>query len=346
VNNIVIEFLQRHPDRIPGNQAPDKWTCVIATPRFKASGHLIFFLLPQGSAAPTMIAKVPRLPGEAQRLELESQNLCMAAQLKEGGFEAVPKIIAYDTFHGYRLLVETAVPGQTMRPAFVKRHRTQCLELGLGWLLEFHQASLRNQAGVRGQAAQTIMSRMANLESLSALSESDERCVAKSMRIARDLQAQHLPTVFEHGDFSSPNLLISATGQLGVVDWELANDCGLPGPDLFFFLSYIGFAVAGATQQNEKYMAAFQSAFFSRDAWALPYIRQYWQGLGLDRGVASGLFVLCWAKYVSSLLDRLAEGSDRGSQFTRETLGWIRSNRYYKMWRYAVENLDQLHLVG
>jgi hypothetical protein len=149
-----------------------------------------------------------------------------------------------------------------------------------------------------------------------------------------------MPLVFEHGDLSHPNIMLLKDGAPGVVDWELAEPRGIPTYDLFFFLTYIAFASQSARKGGE-HLAAFQAAFFGRAAWARPYVAAYAARLHLPPHTLTPLFVLCWARYMTSLLLRL-DAAPTSGRLARETADWLRANRYYALWRHAVTNVRAL----
>ncbi|MFQ5652193.1 MAG: aminoglycoside phosphotransferase family protein [bacterium] len=361
---------------LPRYGGPPFCAPVVATPRFKASAHLIFFILSKEKQQPALIAKVPRIAGDHERLDGEVENLEQIQGLHPEGFDSVPRVVSYETLSCHRVLVETAVAGQTMRPAFVRKHRDLCLEQGLTWLTNFHLATrdgvqkaesadrrIVAHSGSRNDTATLFGSKSAHksgnhqrllheildstLQGLTILeqaSDSDKTLLAKTQDCATSLQGHLLPLVFEHGDFSSPNLLISEHNALGVVDWELAQRYGLPGVDLFFFLSYIAFATTGASKSQE-YLDAFSGAFFGASAWAGSYVQRYCQRLDLDPQVIPPLFVICWSRYLGSLIRRLSLAAPQRKPLSHDTQQWLRANRYYQMWRYTVENLDKLHLM-
>ena len=154
------------------------------------------------------------------------------------------------------------------------------------------------------------------------------------------LRDMALPLAFEHGDLSHPNIMLLKDGRPGVVDWELAEPHGLPAYDLFFFLTYVAFASHNARKRGD-HLAAFQAAFFGRAAWARPYVAAYARRLQLPAHALTPLFVLTWARYMTSQLMRLDGGRSEGRLAT-ETAGWLRANRYYALWRYAVANAQAL----
>jgi hypothetical protein len=146
--------------------------------------------------------------------------------------------------------------------------------------------------------------------------------------------------VFEHGDLSHPNIMLLRNGEPGVVDWELADPRGLPTYDLFYFLTYIAFASQNARKGGE-HLAAFQAGFFGHAAGARPYVAAYAGRLRLPPHTLTPLFVLCWARYMTSLLQRLDAAPATG-RLAAETADWLRANRYYALWRHAVQHARAL----
>jgi hypothetical protein len=149
--------------------------------------------------------------------------------------------------------------------------------------------------------------------------------------------------VFEHGDPSDPNLLTLKNGDAGVVDWELAQSNSLPLVDAIFFLTYVAFSRRRARRPAE-YLTAFQEAFFGPSAWAAPYLLRYARNLGLRQESLTPLFVLCWVRYLTKLMGRLAPR--KGQPLPSETVAWLRANRYYALWQYSVEHAHELNWVG
>jgi hypothetical protein len=51
------------------------------------------------------------------------------------------------------------------------------------------------------------------------------------------------------------------------------------------------------------------------------------------------LFVACWVRYAAGLTVRIAGD---GPGLDEEGVGWVRENRYYRLWVHTLENLDRL----
>jgi len=177
------------------------------------------------------------------------------------------------------------------------------------------------------------------------LSAEDGRLIDQTLAMMNPFRDGDVPLVMEHGDFSAPNILQDENGRAGVVDWELAEPQGLPAADLFFFLTYIAFARQNA-RKNADYLKAFQQAFFGPKAWAWPHVARYREQLNLAPEIMAPLFVATWGRYVAGLLMRLQESNEAGSMVGNETVKWLQSNRYYVLWRYAIEHVKELQVAN
>lgn len=335
--NTVLHYLAQNWQRLSLEQSADpaRLDCVLATPRFRASSHVIFFVLQAGNSDPLFVAKVPRLPGDHMRLDKEAANLRCAFAARPGGFDSIPRVLAYEEWHGHKLLIETALRGQPLKPALVRRHPKRSVEAGLSWLSEFHAATAHEDVQTFDWFYVLIERPLRNFQSqLPPLAE-ELGLLEDVLQIAEALRAPRLPLVLSHEDFSHPNILISADWQARVVDWELAEPRGLPGLDLFFFLTYVAFARRGANK-NAEYLAAFQEAFYGPQAWAQSYVLRYAERLRLPGASITPLFLLCWTRYLIGLVARLQDQREPQGLLDHETLKWLRGNRYYMLWRHAL----------
>jgi hypothetical protein len=314
-------------------------SCVLATPRFRASGHVVFLVLSDWLLAPILVGKVPRLPGDDRPLAREAANLRALQLVRAGGFDCVPHLVAYETKPGPALLLETAVLGAPVRLGANGSGST--VEKIVDWLIEFHLATMRSCDTVAEWHERLVDDPGERFLTRLHSTAAERGLVDRTSDIAAPLRDSEIPLVFEHGDFSPPNILADHDGTIGIVDWELAHPDGLPALDLFFFLAAAAFARDGAST-DETYLASFRRAFFGPSAWAPRYISRYAQRLGLSPQLLAPLFVLCWSRYVTTLAGRLHD--IEGGILDSDTTAWLRSNRYYSLWHYAVTHYDDLNL--
>jgi aminoglycoside phosphotransferase len=340
--NTILTYLKNNAQQLALEKYgdPERMSSTILTPRFRASSHVIVFVRFGDSIDPALVAKVPRLPGDHARLEKEAAMLEAAHSWRKGGFDSIPRVVAFEDYGGHRLLIETALVGRAMSPAFVRGNLDSSLETGMNWLLDFHVATQHKVENKAAWFAKQVELPVNVLENALNLAPDEKQLLAETRELAESLRNADLPVVVSHNDFSHPNIMLCKGDSLGVVDWELADKDGLPAFDLFFYLKYIAFA-RNEAQTNEKYVQAFREAFFSDTAWARPYLARYCEALHLDAGLLASSFVLCWLQYVAGLISRLADSDTTGGKLDGKTAAWLRQNRYFLLWQEAVQNIEK-----
>lgn len=341
--NTVLSFLTQNWQRlglvVPGEAKG--LSCVITTPRFRASSHVIFFVLAQGQKAPFLVVKTPRLPGDYIRLDREATNLQTVHAAREGGFDSIPRLLAYEDYCGHRLLVETAVAGEMM--SYKLRHSPSLpyVQMATQWLIELHLATSQPHNNKIQWFDHLIKNSLQHFAETTTLTQAEVSLVARTHEIIDVVQTYNLPSVFEHGDLGPLNIMFSEHQKIGVVDWELADPNGLPTADLFFLLALASPAWRKA-KRNSDYVSAFQQTFFGKHAWANAYVHQYAEQMRLPIKLLAPLFVLSWTRYLMNLVERLSDTGSGQPQVSTMTMEWLRANRYYTLWRYAVEQYAEL----
>jgi len=345
--NLVLNFLTKNWRRLALQRFgdPAQLSCVMMTPRFRASSHVICFILVEGRTEPTFVVKLPRLPGDHSRLDREVTNLNAANHNRAPDDISIPRVVAYEDYHQYRLLIETAVPGRTMSPAVVRRQPELCTETSIAWLTNLQLATMTRGANGNDWFERLIEKPFLQFKKILPAADEAARLIDETTAMMKPFRNHAIPLVMSHEDFSPPNILQTENDNVGVVDWELAEPQGLPASDLFFFLTYIAFARNDA-RKNEAYLKAFQQAFFNSNAWARPYVERYCERLKLSHEMLAPLFVSTWSRYVAGLIARLQESSEAGNMVGNETVQWLKTNRYYILWRYAIEHVKELRMAS
>ncbi len=338
--NSALAFLEDNRERLHLDQygIPARLTSLVLTPRFHASRHVVFLILPAGKSYPALVVKMPRLVETDSSLEREAGALRAIQALRPAGFDSIPRLVAFEQYGQRLILVETALVGTLMSPAVVRRDLAGCCNAVIDWLGNVHQASL--SAGNADWFGQMVEKPLHFFADMFPLSTEEQALMKQTEELVAPLRDAKLPFVCEHGDLSHPNLIRRREGGLGVVDWELAETRGLIAYDLFFFLTYAAFSLHEAPSKA-THVAAFHAAFFERSAWALPYVQAYARRLNLPLSTLTPLFVLCWARYTITLLMRLAASRSQ-APIEAHTAAWLRANRYYALWRHAAANAHRL----
>lgn len=312
---------------------------LLITPRFRTSGHVIFLVFGDSPAKPVLVVKVPRLEQGNAGVQWEASCLRAVQQLRTEGFDSIPRVVSCERQGPRLVLVETALDGEPMSPRFVRRHWRHCCGLVVDWLCELGPRAACESS--RDRFTRLMRGPVGRFADLCPLAPEERHLVGRSLDLVEPLDGANLPCVFEHGDLSHPNLLLTKSGRLGVLDWELAEPGGLPLQDLFFFLAYVACARDRA-ETTDECVRSFQRAFFGHGAWAAPYISTYAHRLQLPGGCLVPLFVACWVRYLVRLLLRSLANDCGGEPAVRNTAVWLRANRYFALWRHAVERVSEL----
>jgi aminoglycoside phosphotransferase (APT) family kinase protein len=297
-------------------------SCLLLTPWFSASRHVVVLVLASETGAPCLVAKLPRRSGDGGGVEREAANLQHLERVGVGG-GSVPKVVALELVAGRPMLLETALAGRPMDQYAIRREPARCLEAVNSWLLELPWAPA---SGRRPDWYETLLERPLRQAAAGGLLGGGSLLVERTLDLIEPLRHGELPLVVQHGDLSDPNLLWLEDGRVGVVDWELSEQHGLPAHDLCFFLAYLAIATARARRLKDQ-VVAFHNAFIAPGAWARPLVVDYADRSGLTRSLLTPLFVACWANYVTGLLARGVSPV---------------ASRYHAFWRHTVQHADAL----
>jgi aminoglycoside phosphotransferase (APT) family kinase protein len=345
--NMILTYLHENRERLNLERygVQGQLSSIVLTPRFRASSHVVFLIFDDNHQAPVLVVKVPRLANASDKLEREATNLQMFQTLREEGFTSIPSLVAFEEVGGYSILVETALVGRPMEPIVVRRERNRCCLAIVDWLSEIQWPASTKRPAESELFEQLVETPYRYFTERFPLSVEEGKLLEQTWAIIAGLRELALPTVFEHGDLSHPNLFLLQSSELGVVDWETAEPYGLPACDLFFFLNYAAVSMHN-TRNTSEYLSAFRSAFFGEQAWGRYYVGMYARRLQLSDLALTPLFVLCWLRYMVSLLTRLEHGGEETAQIRPDTADWLRNNRFYALWKQSVVHVDELGWWG
>jgi thiamine kinase-like enzyme len=341
--NIIENYVQQNWLKfgLDGKTSSNQLSSLILTPRFRASNHLICLVMPVDKPEPIIVVKIPRR-AESSGLAREAYNLRAVQQSRYGGYHSIPRLLAYEPFLDRTVLVETALIGQPMEPSLIRKDLQSISQLVFSWILELHQHTKISSIEEPGWYSRLIEKPLDYFGANFPLMQEEIELLKKTRAIADQIKGEEIPLVFEHGDMSHPNLLLVGQDKLGVLDWETSTEIGLPFSDLFFFLKYASISLSKAKTQN-AYIDAFKNAFFKPGSWATSYMMSYSEKMHISPEIASILFVLCWARYTIGMVQRM-QGERTNPLIDNSTANWLRSNRYYTFWQYAVQHYEEFAL--
>ncbi len=339
--SVITCFLEKHGTRLglTSDIPADRLNTLLLTPRFRASNHVIFVVFAPSSSDPLLVIKAPRLHSHRGPLEREAANLQAVQMSRPGGFDTIPRLLAFEEYAGTLLLVQTALTGEPMDPARVRRDAAGCCQAILHWLLQLQEPSAQPTLIDPGWFERLVQQPLRFFADNLDLTDNEMRLIEQTRRLATTLRKAHIPLVFEHGDLSHPNILLQNQGNIAVLDWEQAEVHGLPATDLIFFLTYVAIArLRRRTQQACR--QAYHQAFFGPDPWARPYLEQYCAHLGLPAPVLPALMALCWPRHLARLLSRLAPDAKPTGALPEDAAEWLRRHRFYTLWQHTLQHSE------
>jgi hypothetical protein len=334
--NAVAAYLAEHRERLALERhgVPEQTECLVLTPRFRLSRHVIVLVFAPGRHDPVLVAKLPRLPGDADGLRREAANLRAAEAALRDTRGTAPVVVAFDEDRPYPILLETALAGRPLSPAVVRRGRADAVRVMTTCLSQLARAT-RRPAG-QDWHEELLAAPLARLVEETAGDREVAGLAERTLELAEPLRAAPPSVVLEHGDLGHPNLVELRDGRIGILDWETGTPRGLPLHDLIFFLTYA--AVAGRPDHHgPEATGAIDAALVAPGAWGWPALTAYGDRLGLARELLAPLVVACAGRAVALLPER------SGGATGREALPWLRASRPMTLWRHAVAHAGALY---
>lgn len=336
--NVIERALLDHRDEL-GLAAlglDDRLQTALLTPRFVTSRHVVAMVFAEGDPRPRAIAKIPRMPGDDAGVATEARILRRLASLSGTAVPGVPVVLGTTEVGGRMMLVETAVSGAPFGQAQVVRDLDRAVAAGARFAANLPQVlSPSENTGWYDDVLRAPLDRLSR--QIGREADVAELC-ARTHTVLAPLRRVPLPAVIEHGDLSFPNLFFAEdTGELLVIDWERANDRGLPGHDLIFFLQFLSQCLHGFATPEEQ-IGAFDRAFVGVGAWARPVLDQHLAGSGVHPELSGLLIVASWARTAATLADRLGAHpeTDHGDAAAVAML----AERDVTLWRHALDRAE------
>ena len=124
-----------------------------------------------------------------------------------------------------------------------------------------------------------------------------------------------LPLAVEHRDCSPWNVLVGGDGRLAVLDWESADEQGLPARDLTYFLLYWAWFTTDPGQERDvvEALRAVRDESTRVGALAVRLERRYCEAAGLNPPQLMALRLLTWTHHAVSEHRRIAMDAEDGS---------------------------------
>ncbi len=275
------------------------------------SQKVLFYLFAGTAETPDLVVKMVRDASFNARLENEYRVLSRLRGLSSAHRDHVPEALFLGHPGNLSAVGERVIEGAP----FTSRtdgsadcmHARQAVE----WLTDVARDTARPMAAPR--VADVLRELCSRFEAIYNPAPAESTFLRQ--QIARVAASPWpVPAVLQHGDPGPWNLCVRADGRVVFLDWEAAEEQGMPLWDLFYFLrSYV---LLGRVRGVQRRLETFASTFLA-DSPLSGLVRQaveeYCVRVGLHPSLVEPLFFTCWmhrALKESARLhpQRLAEG--------------------------------------
>jgi aminoglycoside phosphotransferase (APT) family kinase protein len=255
-----------------------------------------------GQSAILRLARSPIALARAIR-NFDALQWLEAADLPKPIRGLTPRAIARGRHADYSYFVESGVDGRSGPSAATAGQPGQRWDPGaVRYITALHAAS-----AVRERLDDPMLSRLIREPLARIVSVCDSpgaMRVLDRVRLACEsaLAGRDVPLVRTHGDFTTSNCLFDETGALvGVVDWEVSDERGLPLLDLLQLMPVPG--EAQARSRWERFYAWLALHDTPEALHADPVFREYLQSMDLGLDVVPALMLMQWTLHVAERIE-------------------------------------------
>lgn len=295
--------------------APGEW--FYAAEGGADSKRSLFFQFARGSAVPQTVAKFLRLPEQQASFRREEAGLRAAASAEPTISQRAPRLLGCVEAGAHHVCLQTAVYGVKLELLLAapggRRAKTALISAVAEWLIELARRSQVPPGDSTGQRR----------PDQAALAGELGETVAEVLR--------RVPTVFQHGDLSTGNVIFNGT-RFALVDWEWATPAGQPLWDLLHF----GLHALPALDGRDWGSRAVRELFAGQapaSALLFGWIRRAARDLMIDDEDVARLALLGWARHARLSEQVRREAGGRLARLPVETA--------YQLWRSDPEFGDR-----
>jgi hypothetical protein len=306
----------------------------VMTSGFRSTNKIVSLVFNEPEAQPRLAIKMARVPEATATLLNEAASL-RALRHAHPNLGGVPHVLFCQTAGAALALGESVVSGLPIFTHLRRDTYRALAEQATDWQIAL--AGKSRPAPRRAWWDRLVVPALSNFRAaFGAVAE------ASQLQLAHDLLAaiDELPLVCEQRDFGPWNVLLTTSGEIGVLDWESAELQGLPALDLIYFLSYLAFFYDGAIRSGhirESYRAALGGAGLTGQAFH-ECLERYADAVGIERAALPALRALTWMLHAQSEYRRMSD--DAGGPPSADAL---RQSLFLGLWEEELRSSTGRH---
>lgn len=296
-----------------------RWALI--DPGSYSTKKLLLFLFRPGATEPDLVVKLVRDARFNARLESawRALNALHVGPPEVRGLGPAPAFFGIHA--GLALMGEAIVEGESLKDRLSGRPDDPLIAAVVDRLVELGLASANASAASPAEVAADLRDMYERFVELYRPTLPERKVLTSAIDRITGLRRLGLPfpLVLQHGDAGTWNVVVDASGQPVLIDWEAAVPHGMPLWDLLYFLRSAAVGIARRAGTRDP-LVAFEEAYLVGET---PLSRlladatdRLCAGIGLERNLVEPIFYLCWmhrALKESSTLrpDRMGRGHYR-----------------------------------
>ncbi len=256
------------------------------------SQKVLFYLFAGTSEAPDLVVKMVRDSSFNARLENEYHALSRLRGLSSAHRDHVPEVLFLGHPGSLSAVGERVVEGAPFTSRTDGSADCTLARQAIDWLTDVACDTARPIAAQR--VADTLGELCSRFEAIYKPQAAEGAFLRQ--QIARVAASPWpVPAVLQHGDPGPWNLRVRADGRVVFLDWEAAEEQGMPLWDLFYFLrSYV---LLGRVRGVQRRLESFSATFLTDSplsALVRQAVEEYCIRVGLHPSLVEPLFFTCW----------------------------------------------------
>lgn len=279
------------------------------------SNKTIFYAFKPREAKPEVVIKMTRASEFNARLENEYRVLALLEQQCHVARESFPQPLFFGRHAGLVVVGQKAVFGEPFRSRTQATPQCPLGKQALAWMTQLAASSVKKIAAA--QASMALNQLLKRFVANYPFAKNESVFLSNQIKTLSQ-SARTFPSVFQHGDPGTWNMLVSREGKLIVIDWEAGEPEGVPLWDMFYFMRSFGNWCARREGVRDT-LKAFTKNFIEPSevgALLIESVEEYCRRIGLERSLVGPLFYTCWMHRALKESTRLTSAElERGHYF-------------------------------
>jgi hypothetical protein len=287
---------------------------------------VLFFLLNKESGEAEAVIKLTRSAAFNARLENEYRALDHVSKngvVKAGTF---PQPLFFGHSGRLAMLGEKMIHGKPFRKATAATIDCAFAKAAFEWIINLGVDTVEAHGNGAARAAEVMKNLFDQFSQIYRLTIDEHAFLVKQIEtIAQSPSA--FPTVFQHGDPGIWNVMATDSGGVAFLDWEAAEQEGMPLWDLFYFLRSYGTWMSRRAGMRDSLKSFAKNFILPSEPSKLLFglTQKYCERVHLHTGLVEPLFYTCW-------MHRALK------EATRLTKAEIEKGHYVNLLRLCIEN--------